>query len=190
MIEPTLETANRSGPLKAQLQPLAIAFIFTVAGTILGAWVSHTLDRSNWERQHREERVDVRRKEAAVVFDTAMISFARISTGINAVLWGLQTHVSKDSATTLLAVYDAHVRELENQLPRLESLIRAYFDPLTLHQFHEAVSTSSDAEDQVKEDFQSPANISTDPSKLRAFMSAVLTLGEHMAAQVAPDTTK
>jgi len=171
--------------LRRELLVLGVAFVFT----ILGGVITHALDRNNWVSQHREERQDARRQEAGRVFDTTIVSLSRIGTSTNGVIWGIKQKVTRDSVAQLVSTYSRDVYAFENQAPRLESLIKVYFDLETLGDFVKAVSALEASERETTEIVKSSGGNFISPQKMRELMLAIFKLSDHMAQRLAASDT-
>ena len=174
--------------MKLLLAPLK-PYIIGLAFAVLTAIATHMLDRMNSESQHRDERRDARHREAALVFDTTIVMFSRISTRANAVFWGRQTDVSKDSINKLGESFSHDTYEFESQAPRLMSLIEVYFDPQTMYFFKEALAALEREQRQVAEAIKMAPGTRLGPGKLHELMAATMYLSEHMARFLAADST-
>jgi hypothetical protein len=103
--------------------------IAVVAGAI-----THTLDRYNWEQQHKTERLEYRQLQAEKTFDSVTIYMSRFAADAFslAIYHNSDAHSVKDSLTKALLL---RLQEFEVQRPIADVKIKLYFSDSTYKTF-------------------------------------------------------
>ncbi|MEY2527691.1 MAG: hypothetical protein QOE73_2462 [Verrucomicrobiota bacterium] len=100
---------------------------------VVGA-ITHSLDRYNWEQQHKTERLEYREVQAEKVFDSVTASISRFTAAAVAV--GIYSQAEpvrvRDS---LVKVLMTRMQEFEVQLPIAAAKVKLYFSDSTYKTF-------------------------------------------------------